>query len=408
MPPTPATLPAAYRPYLQGIAEQRHTMLDRLIAWANLNSGSHNRNGLAAMLEALAADFGRLPARMEKVKLPEPAHGRALRLRCRPEAPIQVLLCGHMDTVFGPESSFQSCELSADGKRLRGPGVIDMKGGLVAMLAALEAFEASPFATELGWEVLIVPDEEIGSPQSDALFAEAAPRFDFGLLFELAMPDGALVKARMGAGVFEAAFRGRAAHSGRDFAAGRNAVAAAARFAAAAHELNRTMPSCIINVAKIAGGGPTNVVPDEARVWIGVRAAKSSAMPPLELALRQCAAAAADEEGLSASLTGRVTRPPKEIDATTEAIFAGMRDSAAAMGIELNWRDTGGCCDGNNLAAAGLPNLDTLGPYGGGAHSHDEWMLVDSLSERATLAAFFLMRVANGELSLPLRGSTKA
>ena len=144
----------------------------------------------------------------------------------------------------------------------RGPGVIDAKGGLVVLLTAIDAVERSDLAGNLGWELFLNTDEEIGSPGSAAFFAEAAKRNHLALLFEPAMPDGALVSERKGSGNFSLVVRGRAAHAGRDFSAGRNAIVAAADFAVAVHRLNGTIPEVTLNVARIDGGGPANVVPD--------------------------------------------------------------------------------------------------------------------------------------------------
>ena len=129
-----------------------------------------------------------------------------------PQAPVQVLFSGHYDTVYGANDPFQQCEqLSAE--KLRGPAVIDMKGGLVVMLAALQAFEQPPHAAKVGYEVLINPDEEIGSLGAAPLFVEAANRYQLGLVFEPARPNGDLVQSRKGTGNFTITSRGRAAHA---------------------------------------------------------------------------------------------------------------------------------------------------------------------------------------------------
>ena len=121
--------------------------------------------------------------------------GKALLIRKRPEAPLRLLLCCHTDTVYPSDHPFQKSVRIADNI-LRGPGVTDAKGGLVVMLLALEAFERSPWSAKLGWEVLINPDEEIGSPGSAPLLIQAAKRNDLGLIFEPSFPDGNLAGAR--------------------------------------------------------------------------------------------------------------------------------------------------------------------------------------------------------------------
>ncbi|MDI1247654.1 MAG: M20/M25/M40 family metallo-hydrolase, partial [Lacunisphaera sp.] len=167
----------------------------QLILWCNQNSGSDNFAGLAAMLGLLHTAFSRLPgARVERLPLPGTV-AQALRVKVRPAAPVQLLFSGHYDTVYGAADPFQQCTRLTP-ERLRGPGVIDMKGGLVVLLATLEAFESTPHAAQIGYEVLVNPDEEIGSFGAAALFDDAAGRHRLGLVFEPARPSGDLVPSR--------------------------------------------------------------------------------------------------------------------------------------------------------------------------------------------------------------------
>ncbi|MDE2618723.1 MAG: M20/M25/M40 family metallo-hydrolase, partial [Sphingomonadales bacterium] len=237
-------------------------MTETVIALAEVNSGSRNLAGLAAVAERLAALFAPLgpvtlrdPAPATEVTATgarEPlALGRNLHLSVRPEAPRRVLLTGHMDTVFPADEPFQTCRW-LDAGTLNGPGVADMKGGLVVMQAALWAFTASPYAGSLGYEVVLNADEEIASPGSAALLAEAAGRVQAALTFEPALPDGTLAGARKGSGNFSAVVRGRAAHAGRNPADGRNALVAAAALAV---ELARlALPGVTCNPARLDGG----------------------------------------------------------------------------------------------------------------------------------------------------------
>ena len=158
-----------------------------------------------------------------------------------------------------------------DDNRIQGPGVTDAKGGLLVMLKALEAFERSPWANELGWEALINPDEEIGSPGSKLLLEKAARTNDIGLVFEPSLSDGNLVGSRRGSGNFVVMVKGRAAHAGREPHIGRNAINALAEFVV---QLNSLPPGALgltLNVGYIEGGGPVNVVPDRAICKFNVR-----------------------------------------------------------------------------------------------------------------------------------------
>lgn len=394
------TLPPALNTLPTSTAEMR----DLLIRWANQNSGSDNFPGLAAMLELLHAEFSGLPgAVVERVELAgTPA--KALRVRVRPTAPIQLFCSGHYDTVYSADDPFQKCELLSPEK-LRGPGVSDMKGGLVVMLAALRAFEATPHAAQVGYEVLIGPDEEIGSMGTGLLFAELAPRYQFGLVFEPARPSGDLVHSRKGTGNFTARARGRAGHAASPKQDGRNAIVALAEFLVAANRLPTEFPGVLFNVGNIRGGGPaTNVVPDFAEAKLDVRITHLTERDAVLARLQEIAAPINAREGFHVEVTGDFNRPPMERSPAADAVFSAWQ--AAATDLELasfSWVHAGGGSDGNNLSAAGLPCLDGLGPIGDRLHSPDEWCHLPSLTERARLAALVLHRLAAGEIKLPAR-----
>jgi len=373
--------------YLRPIREEGPADLDRLAAWCAVNSGSTHREGLDRMRHELEEAFRILPAEGERIPLPS---GDALHYRCRPGAERQVLLCGHYDTVYPAEHPFQAVT-RLDGRRWRGPGIADMKGGLLVLLAALRAFESFPEAGRLGWEVLLTPDEERGSPESAPLLQAAARRCHLGLVFEPALQgSGELARRRPGSANYEALARGRSAHVGRDFPSGRNAIAGLGEAIAVLDALNRP-PEFICNVGRIEGGGPANVVPAEARALFNFRAHDPALV---EEALVRAASAARESHGVEIAWEGGFTRPPKHLTPEIERLFARFQACAEALGFPLGWRDTPGCCDGNNLAAAGLPNLDSLGVRGGNLHTPEEFVETDSLVERASLSALFLMDLA--------------
>ncbi len=399
-----------YAPHLDRLSAAQPAMLERLLAWSAINSGSEHLEGLTRMHDALEQAFaGLAPDTLESLalapqtvidargELRQRPLGRALRLRKRMDAPLRVLLVGHYDTVFGAEHPFQMPRM-LDGNTVNGPGAADLKGGLVVMLEALRALEASPWAERLGWEVLLNPDEEIGSPGSAPLLAESAARNHLGLVYEPALADGTLAGSRKGSGNFSVVVRGRAAHAGRDHALGRNAVVAAARFIGAIAELSGGLPGVTVNPARLEGGGPVNIVPDLAVVRFNVRVASFEEQHWVEAMLADIVAAANREEGFSVALHGGFGRPPKVLDALNTALFELVADCGRSLGLEIRWKPSGGCCDGNNLAAEGLPNVDTLGVRGGEIHSEREFMRVDSLAERARLSALLLMRLAAGEI----------
>jgi len=402
----------SFSPFEQAVLDRvtadADRLVDRAVAWAAVNSGSGNAAGLARMLDLLEAETARLPCAIERVATADSVsvgeqgevmtrpHAPALKLTCRPEAPVQIVLTGHYDTVFPVESPFQSLVHRADGA-LNGPGIADMKGGISVMLGALEAFETHPGRGGVGWTVLLSPDEEIGSPGSAPLLAELGARGHLGLTYEPSLPDGTLAGARKGSGNFHLVVHGKAAHAGRAFHEGANAVAGAAIVAARLHELNGRREGVTINVAKISGGGALNVVADRAVVRFNVRVRDSQSAAWVTDAVSEIAADA-PLPGLSLHLHGGMTRAPKPMDAAQTELFEAVRATGALLGQAIAWKPSGGVCEGNNLHAAGLPNVDTLGVVGGDIHSDQEFAWPDSFAERARLSALLLCHVASGAI----------
>jgi glutamate carboxypeptidase len=263
------------------------------------------------------------------------------------------------------------------------------------MLIAVEALERSPWAANVGWEVLINPDEEIGSPGSSHLFDEAAKRNHVGLLFEPAMPDGSLVSHRGGSGSYSVIVRGRSAHAGRDPHMGRNAIVAAAELTASLSKL--ATDGITVNVSKIDGGGPTNVVPNLAICRFNVRAKTPPDQQRIQRQIDEVLATFRDRDGIRMELHGGFHRPPKPLDEGTQHLQKQLESCARELNVPISWRYSGGVSDGNQLAAAGLPNLDSLGPRGGSIHSSDEFLLLDSLTERAKLATLLIRLLATDE-----------
>jgi glutamate carboxypeptidase len=399
-----------YRPELQWIEQQLPAMRETLLQLAQINSGSFNAAGVDAVADRLAALFAPLGAADERIALTpfqstaddgslrERAIGSALRLRRRPDAPLQVFLCGHMDTVYAADSPFQSVrEIDAD--HLNGPGVADLKGGLLVMWLALSALERSPHRERIGWEVLFNPDEEIGSRGSAPLLAEAAARMHLGLIYEPAYVDGNLASARKGSGNFDLIVKGRAAHAGRNPQDGRNALAAAAELVTALNALNGQREGLTLNPGYVRGGGALNIVPDLCVFKFNVRTSQPSDESWLHEQLDRLLANINARDGYSLELRGGFTRPPKVFDEKHQRLAAMIGDCGRALNLDLQFKPTGGCCDGNNLAAHGLANVDNLGVVGGEIHSDREWMRVSSLAERGKLSALLLLRLASGELS---------
>ena len=393
---------------LDHVAAREPAIIGRAVDWANVNSGSRNADGLARVLALLEVEARNLPA--EVVRIPtqgttvvtddgavrNEAHADALRISARPDAPIQVVLTGHYDTVFPAESPFQTVSTRADGA-LNGPGIADMKGGISVMLSALEAFETHTDRARVGWTVLLSPDEEIGSPASAPLLAELGAHGHVGMTYEPALSDGTLAGARKGSGNYHLIVKGKAAHAGRAFHEGANAVAGAAIIAARLHALNGQREGVTINVARISGGGALNVVADNAVVRFNVRVPDAQSSAWIAETVRQIATEP-PFPGLTLDLHGGMTRVPKPMDASQTALFEAVRQTGALLGQPIVWKPSGGVCEGNNLHAAGLPNIDTLGVLGGDIHSDQEFAWPASFVERAQLSALILCKIASGEI----------
>jgi len=379
-------------------------MLARVEAWSALNTGTGNLAGLAAQAGLLADAFAALPG---EIALMEPApvtaiaadgrevetvHGRHLVVRVRPAASRRFLLTGHMDTVFAAGHPFQTPRWS-DAETINGPGVADMKGGLAVILAALGAFEASPAAAAVGYDVLVNSDEETGSPSSAALIADLARGKAAALTYEpSALPDGTLAGARGGSGNFSALVEGRSAHAGRNPGWGRNAVVAAA-------DLTLRLKACetatlSVNPARIEGGSANNVVPDHAVLRFNIRPAGEDDAERFARVLYGLIHEVEQDHEVRIHLHGGITRPPKPLTPAALELFGLVRDCGEALGQSIAWQPSGGVCDGNNIAACGVPVVDTMGVRGGAIHSPDEYLIVPSLAERAALSALVLHRLA--------------
>ncbi len=368
---------------------------DLLIRWADINSGSSNLDGLERMRQALVAEFRTVShAQLESLPL-EGTTARAVRVLIKPSAPTQLLLSGHYDTVYGAHHAFQRCTV-LDNDTLRGPGVADMKGGIVVMIAALREFLATPNASRLGFDILLTPDEEIGSPGGRQLIESIARsrQHSAALVFEPARGNGDLVRTRKGTGVFTLTCHGRAAHAGRDSGAGCNAILALAEFLPQVAELGRDLDGVSVNVGNIRGGGAVNIVPDFAEAQIDVRTTRAGVDAEVTECLHALAEPINQRPGYRIVITGGFNRPPKEITPADEQLFATWAQCGRDVGVNLSWHDIGGAGDANLIAAAGLPTIDGLGPVGDNLHSSEEFIRTSSLVERARVAARFLERLS--------------
>jgi glutamate carboxypeptidase len=317
--------------------------------------------------------------------LPEPArveqHGGRPAWRWGPDQP-RVLLLGHLDTVW-PLGSLARLPFANDGQRLRGPGVFDMKAGIVQGWAALALAGVSE-QSDVG--MLLTTDEEIGSHASRALIRSATARADAVLVLEPSL-DGALKTARKGTSWYAVDLTGRAAHAGLDPDRGINALLAASELAVAATGWADPVAGTTVTPTILRAGTTANTVPAQAHLMLDVRAWTAEEQVRVDRAVRGW-----QSEGVpvSVAVDGGIDRPAMEESASAD-LFILAQGQAAVLGLDtLHGRSVGGASDGNLTAADGKATLDGLGAVGDGAHADHEWVSIPALAERAALVAALL------------------
>lgn len=407
---TDISLDTDERDVLDWVESRGDHMIDTVKTWSKINSGSRNAEGLETMRKVLSEAFSELEGEVSAVELKpsttveldgeirEVPYTPSMKVSKRPEAPVRIVLTGHHDTVFPKEAGFQDWRL-LDDDTINGPGVADMKGGLLVMLHGLLALERSPWAKEIGYDILVSPDEEIGSLGSGPVLMELGAKAHVGMTYEPALADGSLAGARKGSGNFSLRCLGRAAHAGREHHLGRNAIVAAADFARSLDNLNGQRPDITFNVSRIDGGGAPNVVPDLGICRFNVRVKTEEDAIWAKAEIEKLVRAANVRDGITADLHGGFTRPPKPMSPANQRMFDWTRTAGQAIGLDIKWADTGGVCEGNNLWASGCPNVDTLGVRGADIHSDREIAKLSSFVERAQLSAVMLMQFARGRFN---------
>lgn len=384
------------------IAERDAEMRADLAAHVAIPTGHNHTPGLDAYREILRRRLVALGARTELCPgLPRPAWIMAgppmtsppptlIARRVLPGKPA-LLLSGHLDTVFHPSGPFKALTIDERGRTAMGPGVVDMKGGILVALVALECLHRC--GVELSWTFVLSSDEETGSFCSLPTLETLAREHDFGLVFEPALEGGGLAIARKGSAQFAVEVAGKSAHAGRDFEKGVSAVYALAHTLTSLQTLCDPAKGITVNVGPLEGGAATNVVPDKARAWGNIRYPDDQCQRELdrELSLME------KRNGSLPSIAIHRTfnRPAKPLTPAVKAMAEAYRTIAGRLNQEVTFAATGGVCDGNILQSAGLPTLDSLGVRGGGLHTHAEWIDLASLVERSQLLACFMTHLTD-------------
>lgn len=397
-----------FKPALNWIASQQDTMVELVSRWANVNTHTFNMKGLGLLVNDLEQYLAIYKENIQEISLPpfewinidgkmERAEvAPVLMVSKRPHLPRQALFLIHMDTVYSMHDEFQMVT-QTDQNILTGPGVADAKGGMVILLKTLEAFERMSFAKNIGWKLILNSDEELGSPCSGTLLQEMAQRCHIGFVFEPCLQDGNLIGTRKGSGNFTVVARGRSAHAGRDVDIGRNAINALARFIVRINELSGQKPGLMINFGVIKGGTSMNVVPSFAMTRMNVRIGDMDDQKFIQEEVKRVAQEITKKEQVIFDIYGTFTAMPKSLEGSTLELFRHVQECGLDLGMNLDFKDSGGVCDGNRLHAVGLPTVDTLGVQGGHIHSREEYLLIDSLVTRTQLSTLALMKWAKGD-----------
>ena len=374
------------------VAARHSRYLAELQQLVSIDCGSYTPSGVNRVADFVAGALGELGAQIERTSHQpgdgQPLLGDLVVGRLAGSGP-RLLLIGHMDTVF-PEGTAAARPFRVDGDRALGPGVSDMKGGLLAGLHALAALHATGLRPNVTF--VANPDEEIGSPFSTPRIRELAAEHDAALVLECARANGDIVSARKGIADYEIRLTGRAAHAGVEPEKGRSAILEAARQVVALHDLNGRWPSVTVNAGVIEGGTRPNVVAEACRIELDLRAAT---VDEFELAASAVSGIVSHPtlDGVTAELSRAAYHPPMERTPASGRLAALATAIAADLGFTVRDAATGGASDANTTSAAGLPTLDGLGPIGGDDHSVDEWLDLASVVPRTTLLAGLVARI---------------
>ena len=366
--------------------------LAELEALVNIDCGSYTPDGVNRVADFVTDALRELGADVERTR-PEPQEGDR-RLgdlvvgRLGGGGP-RLLLIGHMDTVFEAGTA-AARPYRSNGGRATGPGVTDMKAGLLAGLHAIAALReagARPAVT-----FVANPDEEIGSPFSTPYIRRLAPDHDAVLVLECARANGDIVSARKGVADYVLEILGRAAHAGVEPEKGRSAILEAAHQVLALHALNGRWPTVTVNAGVIHGGTRPNVVPERCEIHVDLRAATVDEFDDAAAEVERTAVSTT-VDGVTVSLRRTAGHPPMEKTEASSRLVGLAASIASDLGFELKDAATGGASDANTTAALGRPTLDGLGPVGGDDHSVDEWLDLESVVPRTTLLAGLIGRI---------------
>jgi glutamate carboxypeptidase len=368
---------------------RRDWLLETIEALVRLESPTFDKAAVDRCGAALSARLAAIGGRV--TTLPREDRGNHLRVEFG-GGESQVLVLGHFDTVW-PVGQLDRMPLTRKNGRLYGPGVFDMKAGIaIGMLAARALLEDDGNIGALSHRIVMLwtTDEEIGSQTSRQAIEQEARRSRAVLVLEPSLPGGALKTARKGCGGYELVVRGVPAHAGIEPHKGASAVQEVAHQILRINAMQDLSRGILVNVVKVTAGLRSNVIPDEARAHVDVRAPSAAAAAEVDAALR---ALTPVDSRTTVEASGAFDRPPLERTEAVVGLYRRAREIARELGHDLQEGETGGGSDGNFTAAIGVPTLDGLGAVGDGAHALHEHVEIDALPDRAALIAGLIQRI---------------
>lgn len=348
-----------------------------------IESPSRHAAGVNRVLETIARSFEGTGAASER-ELTADSFGDILLVRCDPTRNEPgILVLSHMDTVHPVGTLASKLTYRREGDRVYGPGIYDMKGGLMLAVEAFRRIAQARRRTKLPITFLFTPDEELSSPVSRRVIEREARGQRYVLVTEPARDGGKVVTERKGIGVFVIRTRGRPAHAGGDPNKGRNAILAMAEIVLAINVLNDSRRGITTNVGLIAGGTARNTVAEECMIEVDLRFCDPANASEMEAKLKALKSSRPDIE---TTVTGKITRPPFVRGRGVDLVFDKAATIAKEIGFNLKRAPrVGGGSDGNFTVAMGIPTLDGLGVDGDGAHTNHEYMLFSSIEPRTRL-----------------------
>ena len=366
--------------------DERSWLLETIEALVGLESPTTDKTAVDRCGRELASRLETIGGRVSRLPRQDRGDHLLAEFGC---GASQILLLGHFDTVW-PVGQLERMPLMRSNGRLHGPGVFDMKAGIALGMLAARALMESDVSLSRRIVMLWTTDEEVGSGTSRAAIEEEARRSDAVLVLEPSLPGGAVKTARKGCGEYELIVRGVAAHAGIDPVKGASAIHELARQIVLVQQLQDLDRGVSVNVGTISGGTRTNVVAEEARAVVDVRAPTAAHAAQLDAAFR---ALHAVDDRTTVSVKGGMDRPPLERTDQVARLYEQACEIARDLGQTLAEGSTGGGSDGNFTAALGVPTLDGLGAVGDGAHALHEHVDIESLPGRAALVAGLITRI---------------